>query len=121
MLMEIMGLHLPGSSFINPYTEQDGLGAVKHAQQLLDGKRGNALADIVSEKTVINGLVGYFYGWLTNHAIHLVAMAKAAGVQITWKTRRICLKWCRSNAYLSQWPCRRKPFPSRWWYGLLDA
>ena len=90
MLMEIMGLHLPGSSFINPYTElRDGLTASAvetMLKQLLDGKRGNALADIVSEKTVINGLVGLLStGGSTNHAIHLVAMAKAAGVQITWK------------------------------------
>ncbi len=90
MLMEIMGLHLPGSSFINPYTElRDGLTASAvetMLTQLLDGKSGNALADIVSEKTVINGLVGLLStGGSTNHAIHLVAMAKAAGVQITWK------------------------------------
>lgn len=90
MLMEIMGLHLPGSSFINPYTElRDGLTASAvetMLTQLLDGKSGNALADIVSEKTVINGLVGLLStGGSTNHAIHLVAMAKSAGVQITWK------------------------------------
>ncbi|OHU87673.1 MULTISPECIES: phosphogluconate dehydratase [Pseudoalteromonas] len=90
MLMEIMGLHLPGSSFINPYTElRDGLtgNAVERMlQQLIDGKDANCLADVVSEKTVINGLVGLLAtGGSTNHAIHLVAMAKAAGVQITWK------------------------------------
>ncbi|WP_105168683.1 phosphogluconate dehydratase [Pseudoalteromonas sp. T1lg23B] len=90
MLMEIMGLHLPGSSFINPYTElRDGLtgNAVERMlQQLIDSKDANCLADVVSEKTVINGLVGLLAtGGSTNHAIHLVAMAKAAGVQITWK------------------------------------
>ncbi|MFC3034075.1 phosphogluconate dehydratase [Pseudoalteromonas fenneropenaei] len=90
MLMEIMGLHLPGSSFINPYTTlRDGLTA--HAveemlQQLIERKATNTLADIVSEKTVINGLVGLLAtGGSTNHAIHLVAMAKAAGVVINWK------------------------------------
>lgn len=90
MLMEIMGLHLPGSSFINPYTElRDGLtgNAVERMlEQLIDGKNNNCLADIVNEKTVINGLVGLLAtGGSTNHAIHLVAMASAAGVQITWK------------------------------------
>ncbi|WP_462171810.1 phosphogluconate dehydratase [Pseudoalteromonas xiamenensis] len=90
MLMEIMGLHLPGSSFINPYTElRDGLTAnavETMLQQLIESKSANTLGDIVSEKTVINGLVGLLAtGGSTNHAIHLVAMAKAAGVEINWK------------------------------------
>jgi phosphogluconate dehydratase len=90
MLMEIMGLHLPGSSFINPYTElRDGLTASAvetMLKQLLGDSKVNSLAEVVSEKTVINGLVGLLAtGGSTNHAIHLVAMAKAAGVQITWK------------------------------------
>ncbi|KZN36451.1 phosphogluconate dehydratase [Pseudoalteromonas luteoviolacea S2607] len=90
MLMEIMGLHLPGSSFINPYTElRDGLtaSAVKMMlEQLINTKTANPIGEVVSEKTVINGLVGLLAtGGSTNHAIHLVAMAKAAGVQITWK------------------------------------
>lgn len=90
MLMEIMGLHLPGSSFINPYTElRHGLtgNAVElMLKQLIDTKDANPIGEVVSEKTVINGLVGLLAtGGSTNHAIHLVAMAKAAGVQITWK------------------------------------
>ncbi len=75
MLMEIMGLHLPGSSFINPYTElRDGL--TGHAvetmlKQLIETKDANCLADVVSEKTIINGLVGLLStGGSTNHAIH---------------------------------------------------
>jgi phosphogluconate dehydratase len=90
MLMEIMGLHLPGSSFINPYTElRDGLtgNAVETMlNQLTKNNDATCLADVVSEKTIINGLVGLLStGGSTNHAIHLVAIAKAAGVQITWK------------------------------------
>lgn len=90
MLMEIMGLHLPGSSFINPYTElRDGLtgNAVETMlKQLTDDKENPCLADVISEKTIINGLVGLLStGGSTNHAIHLVAIAKAAGIQITWK------------------------------------
>ncbi|MDK1313579.1 phosphogluconate dehydratase [Pseudoalteromonas ardens] len=90
MLMEIMGLHLPGSSFINPYTElREGLtaSAVETMLKQLQGDgKVNSLAEVVSEKTVINGLVGLLAtGGSTNHAIHLVAMAKAAGVEITWK------------------------------------
>ncbi|KAA1155453.1 phosphogluconate dehydratase [Pseudoalteromonas sp. FUC4] len=90
MLMEIMGLHLPGSSFINPYTElRDGLtgNAVETMlKQLTDDKDSPCLADVISEKTIINGLVGLLStGGSTNHAIHIVAIAKAAGIQVTWK------------------------------------
>nr|WP_306288068.1 phosphogluconate dehydratase [Pseudoalteromonas sp. WY3] len=90
MLMEIMGLHLPGSSFINPYTElRDGLtgNAVETMlKQLTDNKDSPCLADVISEKTIVNGLVGLLStGGSTNHAIHIVAIAKAAGIQITWK------------------------------------
>ena len=90
MLMEIMGLHLPGSSFINPYTElRDGLtgNAVETMlKQLTDDKDSPCLADVISEKTIVNGLVGLLStGGSTNHAIHIVAIAKAAGIQITWK------------------------------------
>jgi len=90
MLMEIMGLHLPGSSFINPYTElRDGLTAnatETMLQQLIETKDANSLGDVVSEKTIINGLVGLLAtGGSTNHAIHLVAIAKAAGIELTWK------------------------------------
>lgn len=90
MLMEIMGLHLPGSSFINPYTElRDGLtgNAVETMlKQLTDDKESPCLADVISEKTIINDLVGLLStGGSTNHAIHIVAIAKAAGIQVTWK------------------------------------
>ncbi|KPV95301.1 Phosphogluconate dehydratase [Pseudoalteromonas sp. P1-9] len=90
MLMEIMGLHLPGSSFVNPYTElRDGLtvNAVEMMlNQLINSQDANPIGEIVSEKTIVNGLVGLLAtGGSTNHAIHLVAMAKAAGVDITWK------------------------------------
>ena len=90
MLMEIMGLHLPGSSFINPYTElRDGLtgNAVETMlKQLTDDKDSPCLADVISEKTIVNGLVGLLStGGSTNHAIYIVAIAKAAGIQITWK------------------------------------
>lgn len=90
MLMEIMGLHLPGSSFINPYTElRDGLtgNAVETMlKQLTNDKESPCLAEVISEKTIINGLVGLLStGGSTNHAIHIVAIAKAAGIQVTWK------------------------------------
>ncbi|MFY8125861.1 MAG: phosphogluconate dehydratase [Hydrogenophaga sp.] len=90
MLMEIMGLHLPGSSFVNPGTElRQALTETALARALANtGRTGQpavCMADIVSERTIINGIVGLLAtGGSTNHTIHLVAMARAAGVLIDW-------------------------------------
>lgn len=88
MLMEIMGLHLPGSSFVPPSTGlRSGLTdkAVETLIQNIDSKK-IPLWKIISEKTIVNGLVGLLAtGGSTNHAIHLIAMARAAGIIIDWK------------------------------------
>ena len=90
MLMEIMGLHLPGSSFVNPGTPlREALTRAALERALANtGKtsqpRGR-LADIVSEKTLVNAIVGLLAtGGSTNHTLHLVAMARAAGIVIDW-------------------------------------
>ena len=86
MLMEIMGLHLPGASFVNPQTTLRPLltrAAVARAVALAQG--GPTLADVVSEKSLVNAIVGLLAtGGSTNHTLHLVAMARAAGVLIDW-------------------------------------
>jgi phosphogluconate dehydratase len=90
MLMEIMGLHLPGSSFVNPGTPlREALTKAAMERAVANtGKTGQPvirLADIVTEKTLVNGLVGLLAtGGSTNHTIHLIAMARAAGVLIDW-------------------------------------
>lgn len=89
MLMEIMGLQLPGSSFVNPGTpmrEALTAHAVRRALALShDGAQPTPLAHIVDERAVVNGIVGLLAtGGSTNHTIHLVAMARAAGVLIDW-------------------------------------
>jgi phosphogluconate dehydratase len=90
MLMEIMGLHLPGASFVNPGTPlRQALTEAAMVRALANtGRTGQAaicMADIVSEKTVVNGIVGLLTtGGSTNHTIHIVAMARAAGVLIDW-------------------------------------
>jgi len=90
MLMEIMGLHLPGASFVNPGTElREALNKAALERALANtGKTGEAaicMADIVSEKTIVNGIIGLLAtGGSTNHTIHLIAMARAAGVLIDW-------------------------------------
>ena len=90
MLMEIMGLHLPGASFVNPGTPlRDALTAEAVKRSLVNTGRTGApaicMADIVTEKTIVNGIIGLLAtGGSTNHTLHLVAMARAAGVLIDW-------------------------------------
>ena len=89
MLMEIMGLHLPGSSFINPGTPlRDALTreATRRALSLTaQGNNYTPMGHLVDEKAIVNGLVGlHATGGSTNHTMHLIAMAAAAGIQITW-------------------------------------
>ena len=89
MLMEVMGLHLPGAAFVHPGTPlRDALTAAAAKRVLEITARGNEfipIAEIVDEKAVINGIVALMAtGGSTNHTIHLVAMARAAGILITW-------------------------------------
>ncbi len=82
MLMEFMGLHLPGSSFVNPGTElRDALtrSCVSH---VLNAPRA---ADVLTAKAYVNGMVGLMAtGGSTNLLLHLIAMARASGVVINW-------------------------------------
>ena len=89
MLMEIMGLQLPGSSFVNPGTELREIlneEVVKVITQTSINKSfDKTLCNIVSEKTIVNAIIGLLAtGGSTNHTIHLIAIAKAAGVIINW-------------------------------------
>ncbi len=90
MLMEIMGLHLPGASFVNPGTplrEALTREAAKRALSLTaEGNSYTPVGHVISEKTIVNGLVGlHATGGSTNHTIHLIAIAAAAGLQVTWQ------------------------------------
>ncbi|MBA4195552.1 MAG: phosphogluconate dehydratase, partial [Comamonadaceae bacterium] len=87
MLMEIMGLHLPGSSFVPPHgpLRQALTRAAVERAAALAAPGGTTLADVVDERSVVNGMVGLLAtGGSTNHTLHLVAMARAAGVLIDW-------------------------------------
>ncbi len=89
MLMEIMGLHLPGASFVNPNTPlRDALTRAAARRVTEITALGNAytpVGEMVDERAVVNGIVGlHATGGSTNHTIHLVAMAGAAGIRITW-------------------------------------
>jgi phosphogluconate dehydratase len=90
MLMEIMGLHLPGASFVNPGTplrEALTREAAKRALSLTsEGNDYTPVGHIIDEKAIVNGLVGlHATGGSTNHTLHLIAIAAAAGLQVTWQ------------------------------------
>ncbi len=89
MLMEVMGLHMPGSAFIPPGTPlRDALTVAATEQALRITALGDdyrPLARTVDEKAIVNAMVGLAAtGGSTNHALHLVAMARAAGLLIDW-------------------------------------
>ncbi len=89
MLMEIMGVHLPGSSFVNPNTKLRAALNEKAVQRLIEinplGNDFTPLYEIFTEETIVNGLVGLAAtGGSTNLTIHLIAIAKAAGIVINW-------------------------------------
>lgn len=88
-LMEIMGLHLPGAAFVTPNTPLRDLltaAAAKRAVEISSlGGQYIPLAQVVDEKCIVNALVGLLAtGGSTNHTLHLVAIAKAAGIVIDW-------------------------------------
>jgi phosphogluconate dehydratase len=90
MLMEIMGLHLPGASFVNPGTPlRDALTkeAARRALSLTAlGNQYTPVGHVIDEKAIVNGLVGlHATGGSTNHTIHLIAVAAAAGIEVTWQ------------------------------------
>ncbi len=90
MLMEFMGLQLPGGSFVNPDTELRALLTAEAVRQVLaiTAPTGNyvPVGEIVSEKAIVNAIAGLLAtGGSTNHTLHLVAIAAAAGIRIDWE------------------------------------
>jgi phosphogluconate dehydratase len=90
MLMEFMGLQLPGGSFVNPGTAlrdlltEEAVGTVLEGTSI--GSSYRPLADILDEKALVNSIVGLLAtGGSTNHTIHLIAIAAAAGIKIDWQ------------------------------------
>lgn len=90
MMMELMGLHVPGASFVPPGTPLRSALTRKAVHRLAaigrDGGDWRPMGRVVDEKAVVNACVGLLAtGGSTNHAIHLPAMARAAGVLIDWQ------------------------------------
>ena len=89
MMMEMMGLHLPGAAFVTPNTPlRDALTAQAplRAIEIADGTDAYApMSAVVDEKSIVNAIVGLLAtGGSTNHTLHIVAMARAAGVIVDW-------------------------------------
>ena len=88
MMMELMGLHVPGAAFINPGTplRQALTRAAVHRLAELAKEKARPLGQVVDEKAVVNAAVGLLAtGGSTNHAIHLPAIARSAGIDIDWQ------------------------------------
>ena len=89
MLMEIMGLHMPGAAFVNPNTPlRDALTIAAGHRIVKLTARGDdytPIGRVIDERAIVNGIVGLLAtGGSTNHTIHLVAIARAAGIRIQW-------------------------------------
>jgi len=88
MMMELMGLHIPNAAFVNPNTplRQALTRAAIHRLTGLARTGERPLAEVVDEKAIINAMVGLLAtGGSTNHAIHLPAIARTAGIKIDWQ------------------------------------
>ncbi|MBL8772773.1 MAG: phosphogluconate dehydratase [Phenylobacterium sp.] len=90
MMMEMTGLHLPGAAFVTPNTPlRDALTAAapRRAVEIRDGANDyTPFSAVVDEKSLVNAVAGLLAtGGSTNHTLHILAMARAAGVQITWE------------------------------------
>ncbi|MFV3286339.1 phosphogluconate dehydratase [Pseudomonas sp. NY15356] len=90
LVMEVMGLHLPGASFVNPYTPLRDALTAEAAQQVTRMTKASGsfmpLGEIVDEKALVNAIVAlHSTGGSTNHTLHIPAIAQAAGIQLTWQ------------------------------------
>ena len=89
MLMEIMGLHLPGGTFVNPHEDLRHALTIEATKQVISISRKSKdvrpMAEVIDEKSFVNAIIGlHATGGSTNHALHLPAMAAAAGIILNW-------------------------------------
>lgn len=89
MLMEVMGLHLPSAAFVHPHTPLRDALTAEAARRVLEltAERGQytPIGHVIDERAIVNGIVALLAtGGSTNHTLHLVAIARAAGMLIDW-------------------------------------
>ncbi|MGB2492466.1 MAG: dihydroxy-acid dehydratase, partial [Candidatus Puniceispirillum sp.] len=89
MLMEVMGLHLPGAAFIHPHDDLRHALTVAATERLATLAKDNTakgIGEMLDERSFVNAIIGlHATGGSTNHTLHLPAMAAAAGIHITWQ------------------------------------
>ncbi|USD41067.1 phosphogluconate dehydratase [Vibrio sp. SCSIO 43135] len=90
LVFEAMGLMLPGSAFVHPHSELRQALTEHAAMKIASMTEGSAhfrpLSEVVTEKSLINGIIALLAsGGSTNHSIHMVAVARAAGLILTWQ------------------------------------
>ncbi|QGN59020.1 phosphogluconate dehydratase [Nostocoides sp. HKS02] len=89
MLMDVMGLHLPGAAFVHPddpVREALTAATTRRVAEIAGSAAPYGIGQVVDEKSVVNGVVALLAtGGSTNHTMHLIAMAAAAGVDLTWE------------------------------------
>ena len=89
MLMDVMGLHLPGAAFVHPDDAlRDALtdATTRRVAEIAGSEQPYGIGQVVDERTVVNGVVALLAtGGSTNHTMHLISMAAAAGVDLTWE------------------------------------
>ncbi|MEO3937457.1 phosphogluconate dehydratase [Dermatophilaceae bacterium Soc4.6] len=88
LLMDVMGLHLPGAAFVHPDEPLRAAltaEATRRVSEIAGGDRCYGIGQVIDEKAVVNGVVALLAtGGSTNHTMHLITMAAAAGVALTW-------------------------------------
>jgi phosphogluconate dehydratase len=89
MLMDVMGLHLPGAAFVHPDDPVRAALTDATARRVIEiaaSERPYGIGQVVDERSVVNGVVALLAtGGSTNHTMHLISMAAAAGVDLTWE------------------------------------
>lgn len=89
MLMEIMGLHMPGAAFIHPHDDLRHaltVAATQRIAALAGDKKAMGIGEMLDERSFVNAIIGlHATGGSTNHTLHLPAMAAAAGIQLSWE------------------------------------
>jgi len=85
MVIEVMGLHLPGASFVQPDMPLTDAAARQVTRMTETSGNYMPVGRMVDEKVIVNGIIALLAtGGSTNHTMHLVAMARAAGIHINW-------------------------------------
>ncbi|GAB3281161.1 phosphogluconate dehydratase [Parasphingorhabdus pacifica] len=89
LVVEVMGLQLPGSSFVSPGTPLREALTAEASRRIVQISRGDdytPIGEIIDERAIVNGVVALLStGGSTNHTLHLVAIAAAAGIELTWE------------------------------------